>query len=151
MKNRFIHIISGIFLLASYSALGQVAEDSQLYQTIMRLDAAYFKAYNTCDLATQASLMSDNLEFYHDQGGLNTSKSEIIQSIEANICGKVTRELVEESLEVHEIAGFGAVEIGYHKFYNNQEPDALSNPSRFIAVWKNTEGNWKMHRIISLH
>ncbi|MGB5403330.1 nuclear transport factor 2 family protein [Robiginitalea sp.] len=151
MKNGFIHIISGIFLLASQGAVGQVARDSELYRTILELDATYFEAYNTCDLATQASLMSDDLEFYHDQGGLNTSKSEIIQSIEANICGKVTRELVEESLEVHEIAGFGAVEIGYHKFYNNQEPDALSNPSRFITVWKNTEGNWKMHRIISLH
>jgi len=63
----------------------------------------------------------------------------------------VTRELIEESVEVHDIAGFGAVEIGYHKFYNSQEPDARSIPSRFITVWKNTDGEWKMHRIISLH
>lgn len=151
MKTGFIHIIPYVFLIASYNALGQVDRDSELYRTIMQLDTAYFEAYNTCDLATQASLMSDDLEFYHDKGGLNTSKSEIIESIEANICGKVTRELIEESVEVHDIAGFGAVEIGYHKFYNNQEPDAQSNPSRFITVWKNTEGDWKMYRIISLH
>lgn len=151
MKTGFIHIISCVFLIASHNAMGQVARDSELYRTIMQLDTAYFDAYNTCDLATQASLMSDDLEFYHDKGGLNTSKSEIIQSIEANICGRVTRELIEESVEVHDIPGFGAVEIGYHKFYNNQEPDAQLNPSRFITVWKNTEGDWKMHRIISLH
>ena len=129
----------------------QVAEDSELYKTIMELDTMYFEAYNTCDLATQASLMSDDLEFYHDQGGLNTSKSDILKSIEKNICGKVTRELVTESVEVHEISGFGAVEMGYHKFYNNQEPDALSEPTRFISIWKNTDGIWKMHRIVSLH
>ncbi|MGA9238745.1 nuclear transport factor 2 family protein [Robiginitalea sp.] len=151
MKTGFIPIISCVFLIACHNAMGQVARDSELYRTIMQLDTAYFEAYNSCDMATQASLMSDDLEFYHDKGGLNTSKSEIIQSIEANICGKVTRELIEESVEVHDIAGFGAVEIGYHKFYNNQEPDAQSNPSRFITVWKNTEGDWKMHRIISLH
>ena len=105
MKTGFIHIITCVLLIAGHNALGQVARDSELYRTIMQLDTAYFEAYNTCDLATQASLMSDDLEFYHDQGGLNTSKSEIIQSIEANICGKVTRELVEESVEVHDIAG----------------------------------------------
>lgn len=148
---KFLHITLGVFLLATTIASGQVSEDSQLYQKIMALDKAYFEAYNTCDLETQANLMSDDLEFYHDQGGLNTSKSEVINSIEKNICGKVRRELVAESVEVHEINGFGAVEMGYHKFYNNQEPDAISTPSRFISVWKNTDGIWTMHRIISLH
>jgi hypothetical protein len=151
MKMRISHIALGAFLLATGITTAQVSEDSELYQTVVNLDATYFNAYNTCDLATQASMMSDELEFYHDQGGLNTSKSDIIKSIEKNICGKVTRELVAESLEVHEIPGFGAVEIGYHKFYNNQEPDALSKPTRFISIWKNTDGDWKMHRIISLH
>lgn len=151
MKTKFSYITLGTFLLGITIATGQVAEDSQLYKTIMSLDATYFKAYNTCDLATQASLMSDDLEFYHDQGGLNTSKSDIIESIEKNICGKVTRELLPETVEIHEIKGFGAVEIGYHKFYNKQEPDATSKPSRFISVWKNTDGVWTMHRIVSLH
>ncbi|MDM9630647.1 nuclear transport factor 2 family protein [Robiginitalea aurantiaca] len=148
---RFIYIAFGILLLAPSGVKGQVSEDSDLYKTIMELDASYFEAYNSCDLATQASLLSDDLEFYHDQGGLSTSKSDIINSIEKNICGKVTRELIAESVEVHEIKGFGAVEIGYHKFYNNQEPDALSKPSRFVSVWKNTDGIWKMHRVVSLH
>jgi hypothetical protein len=115
------------------------------------LDNRYFTAYNNCDLQTQAMLMSEDLEFYHDMGGLSTSKSEIIKSIEENICGKVTRQLVDGSVEVHEIKGFGAVEIGYHKFYNNREPEAESKPSRFITVWKNTADSWSMHRIISLH
>jgi hypothetical protein len=151
MIMRFLHITLGVALLATSMVTAQVAADSELYQTILDLDATYFNAYNTCDLATQASLMSDELEFYHDQGGLSTSKPDILKSIEKNICGKVTRELVAESLEVHEIPGFGAVEIGYHKFYNNQEPDALSKPTRFITIWNNTDGIWKMHRIISLH
>jgi len=129
----------------------QVPSDSDLYQTIAALDEAYFTAYNSCDMETQAALLSEDLEFYHDQGGLSTSKAAILESIEANICGKVTRELVAGSVEVHEIKGFGAVEIGLHKFYNNQEPDAVSKPSRFITLWKQEAGTWKMHRIVSLH
>ena len=138
-------------LLATTVLEAQVARDSELYQTILELDSTYFTAYNACDLKTQSDLMDEDLEFYHDQGGLNTSKQDIINSIEKNICGKVQRELIRESVEVHEIKDFGAVEIGLHKFYNNREPDAPQKASRFITVWKNETGSWKMHRIISLH
>lgn len=132
-------------------SIAQVASDSELYRTIRSLDDKYFTAYNTCDLNTQGELLSEDLEFYHDQGGLSLSKSGILESIEQNICGKVRRELIPESVEVHEIRGFGAVEIGLHKFYNSEEPDAVSKPSRFVTVWKQENGGWKMHRIISLH
>lgn len=132
-------------------SVAQVSSDSELYRTILSLDNDYFTAYNSCDMSTQGSLLSEDLEFYHDQGGLSLSKSGILESIEKNICGKVRRELIQESVEVHEIRGFGAVEIGLHKFYNNEEPDAESKPSRFVTVWKQGSNGWKMHRIISLH
>lgn len=151
MRTRHIILILAILIGALVEAIGQVPEDSDLYKTILKLDNRYFTAYNTCDLQTQAKLMDEDLEFYHDMGGLSTSKSDIIKSIEENICGKVTRQLVDGSVEVHEIKGFGAVEIGLHKFFNNREPDAESKPSRFITVWKQDADTWSMHRIISLH
>lgn len=129
----------------------QVPEDSELYLKVLNLDKELFDAYNTCDMETQAKLMDEDLEFYHDMAGLATSKSSVLESIEKNICGKVTRSLVEGSMEVHEIAGYGAVEIGMHKFYNNQEPNAESKPSRFIAIWKKNQSNWTITRVISLH
>ncbi len=148
----FCTLIALLIALGTTTGLsGQVSTDSELYRTVLSLDDAYFSAYNTCDMEAQAALLSDDLEFYHDQGGLSTSKAEVLKSIEANICGKVRRELVEGSVEIHEIKGFGAVEIGLHKFYNNQEPDAVSKPSRFITLWKREAGSWKMHRIVSLH
>lgn len=151
LSMRHIFLILAILIGAAVESLAQVPKDSELYNTVLELDASYFSAYNECDMETQARLLDDELEFYHDQGGLSTSKDEILRSIEANICGKVSRTLVENSVEVHEIKGFGAVEIGLHKFYNNEEPDEISKPSRFITVWKSTDGGWKMHRIISLH
>jgi hypothetical protein len=126
-------------------------DDKALYQIIFHQDSLYFNAYNTCDLATQARMFSDSIEFYHDKGGLSTSKSDLLESLKKYICGKVTRELVQGSVEVYPIKDYGAIEIGWHKFHNNQEPNAPSNPGRFVVVWQHKNNEWKMTRVISLH
>ena len=127
------------------------SDDPELYEIIVAMDKEYFDAYNTCDLKKQASIYSKDIEFFHDKGGLMTSKQDIIDSIEKNICGKVTRELVEGSIEVYPIADYGAVEIGFHKFFNKQEPEAISTPSKFITIWKGEGKSWKITKVISLH
>jgi hypothetical protein len=99
----------------------------------------------------QKEIYAEEIEFFHDKSGLSTSKSDILAATENNICGKVTRTLVEGSIEVYPIHDYGAVEIGYHKFFNNQEPDAISNPSKFIILWKKEMENWKITKVISLH
>jgi hypothetical protein len=128
-----------------------IPEDKELYNSISYMDAIFFEAYNNCDLKKQASIYSDTIEFFHDKGGLMTSKQGIIDGTEKNICGKVTRELVKGSIEVYPIKDYGAVEIGFHKFYNNQEPDAISNPSKFIIMWQHINNDWKITKVISLH
>jgi hypothetical protein len=125
--------------------------DKKVYDIVVAKDKEYFDAYNSCDMKKQASLYSEDLEFFHDTGGLSTSKQEVLTSIEKNICGKVTRTLIEGSIEVYPIKDYGAIEIGYHKFYNNREPDAISRPSKFIMVWKNEGENWYISKVISLH
>jgi hypothetical protein len=47
----------------------------------------------------QAAIYADSLEFYHDKGGLMTSK-QASGRYERNICGKVTRELVKGSISI---------------------------------------------------
>jgi len=129
-------------------------DNQQLYDTIVKMDSVFFGAYNTCDvnLDKYGSLFSDNIEFYHDQGGIMISKQDIIDATKRNICGKVTRELVKGSIEVYPIKGFGAVEIGLHKFHNNQEPaDAPSKVGRFTIIWKLENKEWEISRVISLH
>ncbi|MFX0556637.1 nuclear transport factor 2 family protein [Maribacter sp. CXY002] len=130
---------------------GQVATNSELYQTIKKMDSVYFTAYNECDMEVQAKMYAEDLEFYHDKAGFATNKAELLESLKQNICGKVTRSLVEDSVEVHEIKDYGAVQIGMHKFYNNLEPNAVSVPTKFIVIWKQTAEDWQMSRIISLH
>lgn len=149
--NLFKGILVLTLILVSNTIKSQDSENKALYDTIMDLDKTYFTAYNDCDMKTQSEFYDDDIEFYHDMGGLATDKAELLKSIEKNICGKVTRTLIEESVEVHPIKDFGAVQIGMHKFYNNQEPNAISKPTKFIVIWKNTNSKWLMSRVISLH
>jgi len=127
-----------------------VPDSPELYNTISRMDSLFFHAYNTCDMAAQEAFYSDSIEFYHDRGGLMTSKKDILEATKKNICGKVNRELVPGSIEVYPIKGYGAIEMGYHKFHNLVEK-SVSEGSRFIIIWQQKNNQWILARVISLH
>jgi ketosteroid isomerase-like protein len=127
------------------------ASNTELYKEISKMDSINFTAYNTCDIKTQAAIYADNLEFFHDKGGLSTDKKALLKALKDNICNKVTRTLIKGSIEVYPIHNYGAIQIGYHKFYNNQEPNAKSIPSKFVVVWKKENQSWKITKVISLH
>jgi hypothetical protein len=145
----------GIILFAStlraQDTYQYVPSSKELYDTIVHMDSVYFTAYNTCDMDKQAAIYADSIEFYHDKGGLMTSKKDILAAIKENICGKVTRVLVKGSIEVYPIAGFGAVEIGLHKFINHAESESPSKPDKFIVIWRLKNDKWQITRVISLH
>ncbi|MFY7671445.1 nuclear transport factor 2 family protein [Tenacibaculum sp. MEBiC06402] len=145
-------------LLTSLFTQAQVNEiepykpkDLKLHEEIIKMDQLFFDAYNNCDMKTQEELLSEDIEFYHDNGGVSTSKKEILASLKKNICNKVTRTLIKGSTEVHSIPGYGVVQMGYHKFFNKLEPNQKSIPSRFITLWKKEKNKWVITRVISLH
>ena len=124
----------------------------ELYDSIVDVDSIFFGAYNNCNLGKIDSLISDNIEFYHDKGGLATSKKDIMSAFQNNICGKVTRELLRGSIEVYEIKDYGAVEMGFHGFHNNQEKETgPTHFSKFVHIWQKQNNQWKLTRVISLH
>ncbi len=125
--------------------------NQELYETIVSLDKKLFDAYNSCDMDTQTALYSEDLEFFHDEGGLSTSKEKVLNAIKNNICNKTTRTLIKGSIEVYPIKDYGAVEIGYHTFNSKRTPENKSKASRFILVWKKTDENWTVTKVISLH
>lgn len=129
-----------------------VPENRGLHDTIAMMDSILFEAYNTCKLEKFATMIDEDLEFYHDRGGLTTSKQSILESLKNNICGKVTRELLPGSIEVYPIPGYGAVQIGSHRFYNSQEKErGPSRYARFIHTWHMENGQYRIARVISLH
>ncbi len=159
MTRSFLIAALGLILIFSAgAALSQQTAPSQdkitpapvdaLFATIQALDTKLFNAYNTCDLATVSSMIDENLEFYHDKTGLSVGRQALLDALKANICGKVTRELVAGSLEVYPLAHYGAVEIGVHRF--NHPGDATNvGEAKFIHVWREKDGVWQITRVIS--
>jgi hypothetical protein len=59
----------------------------------------------------------------------------------------VKQELVPGTLEVYPLAGYGAVEIGVHRFLPPCEQDhGVVAEAQFIHVWRYKDGMWKITR-----
>ena len=140
-------IVAG--MIAGSPLRAQASSGDALLGTVAALDAKLFTAYNTCDLKTLGSMVSDDLEFYHDQTGLAVGKAAFLESIQKYICGKVHRELTPGTLEAHPLKGFGAVEIGSHYFTHPGQPADAMGEAKFVMIWQNTDGMWKLTRVIS--
>ena len=126
-------------------------QDIDLYNEIVKMDNIYFTAYNNCDMDTQKEILAEDVEFFHDKEGLQTDKRKLLKALDENICNKVSRTLIKGSIEVYPINNYGAIEIGYHKFFNKEEPNAIINPSKFIVTWKKEDEKWLIKKVISLH
>ncbi len=125
----------------------------ELFNTILKEDSSVFEAFNKCDTITYRKHFKDDLEFYHDLGGLTVGIENEMKSIR-EMCSRgnnIRRELVEGSVEVYPLKKYGAVQIGVHRFYhrNKGQSEKLSGEYKFIHVWQFTDGVWKIARIIS--
>jgi hypothetical protein len=121
-----------------------------LFQTISAQDSVLFNAVNACDLPTVESKFAENLEFYHDKNDPQYGRKIVVDGIKNNLCGKIQRELVPGSLEVYPIQGYGAVEIGVHRFHHigAQDHDVVGE-AKFIHLWRLKDGAWQITRVIS--
>ncbi len=124
----------------------------RLVQEITEADQHLFEAFGACDVTRYASFLSGDLEFYHDR----TGKTGYEQNLKAlrDRCAEgihLRRELLESSLVVNAVPGYGAIEAGTHRFYSRQ-PDGserVDGTAQFTNVWSKASGSWKLVRIIS--
>jgi ketosteroid isomerase-like protein len=143
-----------ITLLAIYLPV-KTAQSNELQNTIVALDKALFDAFNACDLETWRQYLADDIEFYQDNDNVTMNRDQLEPSF-VDRCGKdnqsnLRRELVQESIEVHPIQGFGAVQFGTHQFWvgaTKQESQLAATP-KFVHLWRNNEGVWQITRVIS--
>lgn len=124
-----------------------IPSGDELTRTIASLDSKVFDAYNHCDLKTFGEYFSNDVEFYHDKGGLMTSRDAVVDATRRNICHKVRRELVG-GIEVYPIKDYGAIEIGMHKFCQI-DTGRCEGMGKFFHIWRYQHGQWQMTRVVS--
>ena len=133
------------------TGLDEIKSQPELDKAITALDAKLFEAYNHCDLATFRSLVADDVEFYHDQGGLTLGGDKLTDSIKNNICtGDTQRVLVPGTVKIYYMKGYGAIEMGVHRFLHPKtETVNGTGEGSFVHLWRYKDGAWKVTRVLS--
>jgi uncharacterized protein DUF4440 len=145
--------VSAVFANAQekITVLDEIKSQPELDKAITALDAKLFDAYNHCDLATFRSLVADDVEFYHDQGGLTLGGDKLTESVKNNICtGDTQRVLVPGTLRIYYMKGYGAIEMGVHRFLH-PKTEAVNGTGEgsFMHLWRYKDGAWKVTRVLS--
>ena len=99
----FVFLIAYLLLVPNIN--GQVAEDSELYKQLKSVDSLLFEeGFNHCNLEILKSMMHPDLQFLHDQNGMQDLDA-FFQGFEESICSnpdfKPIRKLVKGSLQVY--------------------------------------------------
>lgn len=141
---------------AQTTAQATIPEDPQeLEQLILRMDSTFWVAYNQCDTETMRSYLADDLEFYHDKGGLDVGGDKVIEGTKNGICRTpdfyLRREAVPGTVHVDPVPGHGAIIYGEHLFYVNEKgrDEYLDGQANFAHVWALTDKGWQMRRVLS--
>lgn len=104
-------------------------------------------------------MITKDLEFYHDQGGVVATSDSAFVALLTGLCArqaagqdyKIRRTLVPETFEVEAIPGYGAVATGVHRFWKRAvgKPDEPTGIAKFLVLWKKGADGWRMARVIS--
>ena len=111
------------------------------------MDSLLFKvAYNQCDTMLFKKIIADDIEFYDDRTGLNTSKQLEINSLKEKCAAKDNMTRVLRNCSIDKLGNYGAVQIGEHEFVKK---GIVVGSANFIHVWERTKEGWRLKRIIS--
>ena len=133
---------------------------NMLFGSILAADTAFFDiAFNKCDPKKMSKLVTDDMEFFHDKGGFIASSGPQFVDDYAKNCRswkkpnawRSRRELVRDSMTVYPVPNYGAIQDGYHLFFERKGggQEKLVGRARFSQVWKWDAGKWKIARVLS--
>lgn len=151
-------VLAGGFLAADAQDAEQAAKkqekatSGELYQTIAALDAQVFDAFNARDVERLMSWFAPDMEFYDDGGDDALSDFAATKKGFVELFRNVPdlrRELVPGTLEVYPLKGYGAIEVGQHRFCHKENGKLDCGVTKFSMVWRKTGETWKLARVLS--
>jgi ketosteroid isomerase-like protein len=125
-------------------------ESTAIMESIAAMDAKMFKAFNAHDVDMLMSMFADDLEFYHDKGGLTNYQQtrEGFTKMFGN-SPDIIRTIVPHSMKVYPIKDYGAIELGTHRFCHKENGKDDCGNFPFVMIWKKVGDSWKVSRVVS--
>jgi hypothetical protein len=162
MRKSAIRLSALILILgAALHSVAAAAENAPLdvSAAVLERDGLFWKAYNACDVQGMAQFFTEDVEFYHDRGGVTLGHPALVAVLREGLCGNpastLRREAVDGTVHVFPMkkndAVYGAILSGEHVFYvrPKDKPEFLDGRAKFMDLWTLKDGTWKMSRILS--
>ncbi len=152
------YMATAVLLLAAPSLQPKAQSNDDVTSAVLSLDDLFWQAYNTCDTAAFRQFFTEDVEFYHDKGGLTLGAEPLTASMKSNLCAegpRLRRQAVDGTVHAFPLrnqnAVYGAVLSGEHRFYVREEgkPERLDGQARFMNLWLLRDGAWRMARVLS--
>ena len=129
---------------------GNDSEEVSLYDEILAMDRLLFSAFNDKNLDVTKAVFDPDLEFYHDEGGFSDYAQALKNSRQLfDADTGLSRELIVESMSVYPIAGYGAIQVGKHRFCHPENGTMDCGVLDFLHIWKKTNNTWTLTRVVS--
>jgi ketosteroid isomerase-like protein len=136
------------------------ADPASIQSEVQAADAAYWKAYNSCDFKALDALTADDVEFYHDVGGIIHGRGGLTAAVRDNICAAkdstIRRNAAPEETQTFLLRRgdevYGALVTGQHHFFRVMEANGAAVPTnnaRFSSLWVRHGKEWKLSRVMS--
>lgn len=154
MKKQF-WIFSACLWVLSFPAFG---EDKNAWQApILTLDTAYWQAFNSAQPAGMNVHLAEDVEFYHDRGGVLIGKAALskVNNGMKTSESRVRRELIPNTMKLFPMYRgdklYGAIMTGEHQFFIRlpKKDEQLAGKAFFTHLLLLKKGQWKISRIYS--
>ena len=146
-------------MLLSFCAFSLSAQtESEVKTAVLHADSLFWTDFNACDLQGMQKYVADDVEFYHDKGGIQKGIEEFSRTTKNNLCSnsdfRLRREAVPGTVKVYVMTKdgvpYGAILLGEHVFYIVQKgKERLDGLAKFTHLWILRDSSWKMERILS--
>ena len=150
---------TALFVLASLTpAPPTLRADAADEAAVRARDTAFWQVYNACETAKFRAFFTDDVEFYHDRGGVTLGLDALDTALATKLCGgdtRLRREAVEDTVRASLLRDgdtvYGAILEGEHRFYVKPpgKPEFLDGRARFTHLWRYANGTWTMSRVLS--
>jgi hypothetical protein len=127
-------------VLAGVAVVGSVRAEPAVIAAV-RADQARIRAMMAGDGAALGALMSDQLRFVHSDGRVE-SKAEYVKNLMAGDTQYADAKTSE--LETMQVDAEVVVILGVQQMRKRLGPDWSDVKLRYLAVWRNESGVWRM-------
>ncbi|MBO9571326.1 MAG: DUF4440 domain-containing protein [Chitinophagaceae bacterium] len=152
---RFI-LLLGISLMF----IQQISAQSFSGNGVREADSLMWDAYNRCDVDGMKVYFTEDIEFYHDKGGVTIGVDSLATTFRKGPCSntdsfRLRRAVVPQSIKIYPLYQnnrlYGAVFIGEHLFFITEKgkTERVSGQAKFTHLWLLQNGAWKIKRVLS--